>query len=160
MAVVRTVLSGVVLVLVVAGCSSATGDSIATGDSLTFLSFDGDGEIFVMNADGAQVRRFTDNDSFDGQQEWSPDGKSIAFAIEHDGDKEIFVMNADGTQVRQLTDNDENDGGPVWSPDGKSIGFTSGPYVFGEIVVVNADGTGVYSTGQEGILSDWGGPAN
>ena len=29
-----------------------------------------------------------------------------------------------------------------------------------QIVVVNADGTGVYSTGQEGILFDWGGPAN
>ena len=62
-----------------------------------------------MNADGAQVRRFTDNDSFDGQQV-APDGKSIAFASDRDGDREIFVMNADGTQVRQLTDNDNDDG--------------------------------------------------
>ena len=106
------------------------------------------------------MRQLTDNDENDGGPEWSPDGKSIAFGSGPPGFQEIFVMNADGTQVRQLTDNDENDGGPVWSPDGKSIGFTSGPYVFGEILVVNADGTGVYSTGQEGILFDWGGPAN
>ena len=45
------------------------------------------------------------------------------------------------------------------SATGDSIAFDSdrdGDY---EIFVMNADGTGVFSTGQKGIPTDWGGPA-
>ena len=56
----------------------------------------GDDEVFVMNADGTQVRQLTDNDAVDGRPAWSPDGTRIAFDRSA---TEIFVMNADGTEV-------------------------------------------------------------
>jgi Tol biopolymer transport system component len=63
-------------------------------------------------------------------------------------------MNADVTEVRQLTEINDSDSGPAWSPDGKHIAFDGSD---DEIFVMNADGTGVYSTGQEGYSSSWGG---
>ena len=155
--VVRALFSGVAMALVLAGCSSTS----ASGDLIAFESDrDGDVEIFVMNADGTEVRQLTDNDSFDWGATWSPDGDSIAYASSRDGDSEIFVMNADGTEVRQLTDNDDGDIAPIWSSDGDSIAYASSRDGDFEIFVMNADGTGVFSTGQHGVPSGWGGPAN
>ena len=110
------VLTGVVaLVLFAAGCSGG-----GSGDRIAFTSDrDGDYEIFVMNADGTDVRQLTDNSGMDGIPTWSPDGKRIAFDSEWDGGSQIFVMNADGTNVHQLTNNDHRDWDPSWSPDGK-----------------------------------------
>ena len=152
---VKQIAACLVVGLVLAGCGSATGDSIAFDSDR-----DGDYEIFVMNADGTEVRQLTDNDHDDEFAQWSPDGDSIAFQSDRDGDLEIFVMNADGTEVRQLTDNDDDDGFAQWSPDGDSIAFTSSRYGDFEIFVMNADGTSVFSTGQTGWADDWGGPAD
>ena len=86
------------------------------GNIIAFASDrDGDLEIFVMNADGTEIRQLTDN-VVDSAPEGSPDGELIAFVSDRDGDLEIFVMNADGTAVRQLTDNDDTDTVPLWSP--------------------------------------------
>ena len=100
-------------------------------------------EIFVMNDDGTQVRRLTNNRDEDGGATWSPDGEHIVFTSLRDGDFEIFVMNADGSQVRQLTDNDDNDGNGSWSPDGERIAFKSDRDGDDEIFVMNADGSQV-----------------
>ena len=152
MRTVAGLLLAVACVVVGAGC----GGSGESGDLIAFTSDrDGDYEIFVMNADGSEVRQLTDNDDDDGLPAWSPDGKRIAFTSDR-GDKfEIFVMNSDGTEVRQLTDNDDSDWSPSWSPDGKRIAFTSDRYGDWEIFVMNADGSNVVSLGQQGVVSSW-----
>ena len=114
------VLTGVVaLVLFAAGCSGG-----GSGDRIAFASDrDGDYEIFVMNADGTDVRQLTSNEDDEMFPAWSPDGNRIAFMSNRGGEFNIFVMNADGGAVRQLTDNDDDDRFPAWSPDGTLIAF-------------------------------------
>lgn len=86
-------------------------------------SADGDGDIYVMNADGTAQTNITDNTDGDFGGSWLPDGTQITFASDRDGDPEIFVSNADGTSLQKLTDNTDRDTNPVWSPDGSKIGF-------------------------------------
>lgn len=78
----------------------------------------GDGDIFVMNADGSgDVTQVTHNDAIsDGDPVWSPDGTQLAFQSNRDGDFEIYVMNADGSgDATQLTFNQGiDDAGPHW----------------------------------------------
>jgi len=59
-------------------------------------------EIWVMNADGTNPQRLTENGSNDGLPAWSPDGQSIAFVSDQGGVWAIWVMNADGSNQRKL----------------------------------------------------------
>ena len=63
----------------------------------------GNGEIYVMNADGSGKRNLTRNPAQDGRPSWSPDGRRIAFVSNRDGRRlEAHVMNADGSGQRSL----------------------------------------------------------
>lgn len=55
-----------------------------------------DTEIFVMNADGINLRRLTLSGQFDHGPMWSPDGSRIALTSRRDGNFEIYVMDPDG----------------------------------------------------------------
>ncbi len=71
-------------------------------------------EIWVMNADGSNPQRLTNNGSNEGLPAWSPDGKSIAYVSDQGGSWAVWVMNADGSNQRKLF----NMNG---SPDGKVL---------------------------------------
>jgi len=88
-------------------------------------SRDGNFEIYVMDPDGANQTRLTNNPAFDTEASWSPDGTKIAFSSDRDGNFEIYVMNADGSNVTRVTDNPASDGEPRWSPDGTKFAFYS-----------------------------------
>jgi len=111
---------------------------------ITFYSNrDGDMDIYIMNPDGTNVVKLTDNDTPDNGPSLSPDGKKIAFSSRRDGDSEIFVMNAERSGVVQLTNNSASDEGSSWSPNGQKIAFGSDRDGDDEIYVMNADGSNV-----------------
>ena len=103
-------------------------------------------EIYVMDADGKNTRRLTNNRKDDWAPSWSPDGERIAFAADRKGDDvnyEIYVMDADGNNQRRLTNNRVDDVSPSWSSDGKRIVFSSdrkGNRENYEIYVMDNDG--------------------
>lgn len=127
------------------------------GKRIAFVSTrdDANGDIYVMNADGAGVTRLTYNVGHaDYTPAWSSDGKRIAYSRESPVTSriEIVVMNADGTGQTVLTDQDDYD--PAWSPNGKQIVFTSERTGLPDIWVMNADGTGQLDLTQNPGSSD------
>jgi Tol biopolymer transport system component len=93
--------------------------------------------LFLVNADGSNVRPLGTSPIFGISPEWSSDGTRIAFVsfADHNGrscagdcvpDGEIYTVNADGTRLTRLTRTKVDDEDPTWSPDGTRIAFTSG----------------------------------
>ncbi|RLC52479.1 MAG: hypothetical protein DRI23_02680 [Candidatus Cloacimonadota bacterium] len=84
---------------------------------------DGDGEIWIMDIDGANQVKITDNESEEWLPAWSPIADQIVFQSDRDGNHEIYIMNTDGSDVQRLTNNSFYDGYPRWKPDGSKIVF-------------------------------------
>lgn len=113
----------------------------------------GDRQLFVMNADGTNIRQVTYLDNMGGRSTWSPDGTRLAFYRGPRGDRNIYVINVDGTGLVQLTDGGDNLG-PSWSPDGNWLAFTSFRDGNNEIYLIHPDGTGLTRLTNSPI-SDW-----
>ncbi|MCX9015283.1 MAG: hypothetical protein OIN89_10950 [Candidatus Methanoperedens sp.] len=74
--------------------------------------------IFVMNVDGTNIKRLTDDKGNEVAPSWSPDGKKLVFTK----DGTIYIMNADGSNKTSTGQGGHN---ARWSPDGKRIAFVS-----------------------------------
>ena len=58
---------------------------------------DNNGEIYIMNADGSNPTRLTDNPAHDWDPSISSDNEKIVFFSERDGNQEIYTMDIDGS---------------------------------------------------------------
>jgi len=123
------------------------------GSQIAFVSNreteEGPGQfIFVMNADGSEVRRLTSNGA--DSPNWSPDGAWITYSWFDD----IFIIPSDGSaEPVNLTNSPEvNDREPVWSHDGSRIAWLSN--VPGELnsnlFVMDSNGTNVQQLTNSG----------
>ena len=110
-------------------------------------------QLFVMNADGTNVRQVTDLKDMGGRSSWSPDGTRLAFYAGPAGDHNIYIIHVDGTNLVQLTNSGDNLG-PSWSPDGNWIAFASFRDGNNEIYIIHPDGTDVTNLTNNPI-SDW-----
>ena len=81
----------------------------------TFKRGDGNPEIYVMKADGTNLRQITDDPAIDGNAAWSPDGEWIAFHSNRDGNFNIYIVRPDGSDLRRLTDHESDDLDPAWT---------------------------------------------
>lgn len=82
-----------------------------------------DYDIYVMDADGSNLTRLTNNPAFDAVPAWSPDGQQISFTSFRTGDPEIYVMDADdGTGLQRITKRPGWDFAfGNWCPDGRIV---------------------------------------
>lgn len=86
-------------------------------------------EIFVMDADGKNMKQVTNLGKASFAPFFHPDGKRIIFSSNYGSangrDFNLFMVNIDGTGLEQITFNPTFDGFPMFSPDGKYLVFGS-----------------------------------
>src|SRR5436190_4607996 len=99
------------------------------------------GEIYVMDADGANQTNLMHTPRGDVDPAWSPDGTKIVYAeTPATGPTRLYIMNANGSNQVALTDVTGYAYDPSWSPDGTKIAYTRN----------SSNGVNVYVIGTNG----------
>jgi len=125
-------------------------------------SQNGSFDLYLMNRDGSNVHRLTNDVARDNFPVFAPAGNTIAFSSDRDSaldrfgnrtfDNYVLELNADGTPgtLTRISDDPGQDAHPWFSPDGEWIAYTSeragisdeepmvqevvfGPQMYGEI---------------------------
>ncbi|MCY4030146.1 MAG: hypothetical protein OXH75_28030 [Acidobacteria bacterium] len=122
--------------------SSSRDASVTTSDgaspSATYLA----SELYVMQADGTDVRRLTLHESWDGTPAWTLDGQAVVFYSQRDGETRIYRTGIDGAGAGTVAISapDEAALSPTVGPDGR-LAFTARRDGRWTIVTTRGDGS-------------------
>lgn len=101
-------------------------------------------DLYVMNADGSNVRRLTDTPGYDGGPFFSPDGKRVLWRrFDAAGmNADLYTSAVDGSDVKRLTDFACMSWAPYFHPSRDYVVFTANKHGFDnfELFVVDAEG--------------------
>jgi len=102
------------------------------------------GDIYLMNADGSNVRRLTTEPGYDGGPFFSGDGQRIVWRhFEENGMiADVWTMKLDGSDKKRVTDFKSMSWAPFYHPSGDYFIFTSNKLGFEnfELFLVDAKG--------------------
>ena len=105
------------------------------GSKIAFTVYQALAHIDVIDADGANRRRFEDEAS---DPSWSPDGEQMAFVSWRENNAGIYVIGADGHGLEKVAPGDGHS--PSFSPDGRRIAFYESHIGTRHIYVMDTDG--------------------
>ncbi len=129
---------------IVAGYSGLNSSAAVSPDGskvAMILSKSGSPNVWVCNADGADLKRLTTS-SEDSSPCWSADGQWICFATKIAERRVLAKVQAGGGAMQRIpTPGAPNPTEPDWSPDGKWIAFTSQTGGFNICVMPAGGGT-------------------
>ena len=96
------------------------------GSRIAFAqNIDEEYDLYVMNADGAEVERLTEDAFSDWGATWTPDGAALLFNSDRDGSSHIHRLDLATREITPVTTGGSNDYDAAVSPDGTRIAFTS-----------------------------------
>jgi Tol biopolymer transport system component len=138
------------------------------GTQLVFTGYDGGlSDLFVVNRDGSNLRRLTDDKFADLHPVWSPDGSTIAFATDRGPRTDFKTLAISNLRIafydlatgaiRVLDHMDQGKNvSPQWAPDGHSLAFVSDRNGVSNIFLYDLGDRQVYQltdfyTGVQGI---------
>jgi Tol biopolymer transport system component len=123
-----------------------------------------DDRVFVVNADGTARQQLEPcfevdiGGCFDGNPDWSSDGKRILLDSVRGSASAVWTMDPDGSNRRIITPFVPAAAYPRWSPDGSKIAyhhFDVAASTPGDVSVMNADGTASQVVAKNGGFPDW-----
>jgi len=131
------------------------------GNKIIFSSFRDDSlgilsSIYIINADGNNLIRLT-NDTINARFPlWLPDGNTIAFMrTTETGFSDIYLMNQDGSGLKQITPSELDVTYMSISPDGRRIAFCHWVWLYKlDLYMINIDGSGLQKLNPEGFNMD------
>lgn len=101
-------------------------------------------DIYIMRADGTEVKQLTHSKGYDGGPFFSPDGKRLTFRrFSEDGHTaEIYTMNIDGSDQKQITRLKVMSWAPFYHPSGDYLIFATNKqgYANFELYIVDVNG--------------------
>lgn len=83
------------------------------------------GEIWVVERNGGEARKLTNQAGEKLTPVFSPDETQIAFSMTVGGNLDVYVVAATGGEAKRLTYHPKEDVAVGWTPDGKNILFRS-----------------------------------
>ena len=97
--------------------------------------------VYLINADGSNLKKLYSENRVGGSPSWSPDGQMLSFGS---SGNLLNIINRDGTGLSDITDQSLRIIDPRWSPVGDQIVFaasTETDNLTTNIYMINADGS-------------------
>lgn len=85
-------------------------------------------DVYIVSADGAEIKRITNDPKFKEGLTWSPDGRYLVYAAGNYRDqRDLFMINLETGNSQQLTFTPQSESSPAWAPDGSKIAYLEWP---------------------------------